>query len=364
MKNFNVENELASIVVDSNTTTFAYDAISIRVKTAHPGGKTSYFPLRQAQVRLFGDWRVEPAHALTDQGFTGHKHNDDLGLVYMNARFYISSIGRFASADTIVPDPMNPQQFNRYTYTLNNPLRFTDPTGHCAQEDHECWHYLENDFCQAVDCNGGDWKTWLIYGQWGTDRPYAFAEPWTIGELGALADQLQMAIDALGQAGINWTQTPLANVKIGLISANRSSYFGIPSLAGEILMTRSQLMNYRTLHHEIGHAFGLQRAFEEATNGGCAIICKRYAAYGTYFREYGRSGNDLFFRAHETWADAFSVFVFTMTYDRTPRSNDTGWSVIDMSLLVVPREGHLDSIMLYMHTTTQNILVSRYGYGR
>ena len=316
----------------------------------------------------FGDWRVEPSHDLTDQGFTGQKHNMDLGLYYYNARFYLPGIGRFASADTIVPDPVNPQQFNRYTYVLNNPLCFTASTGHCAQEDNECWQYLENDFCQAVDCNGNDWKIWLLYGQWGADRHYAFAEPWTKEELAGLAGQLQMAIDALGQAGINWTQTPLASVKIGLTSANSSSYFGIPGFAGEILMTRSQLMNGRTLHHEIGHAFGLQRTFEEATNGGCGIIlCPRYAADGYYFREYGRSGNDLFFRAHETWADAFSVFVFTMTYDRTPRPNDTGWSVIDMSLLVVPherREGHLDSIMLNMHTTTQNILVSRYGYGR
>ncbi len=87
-----------------------------------PGSPTHYLP--------FGDWRVEPSHDLTDQGFTGQKHNMDLGLYYYNARWYLPGVGRFASADTIVPDPMNPQQFNRYTYVLNNPLRFTDPTGH------------------------------------------------------------------------------------------------------------------------------------------------------------------------------------------------------------------------------------------
>ena len=86
------------------------------------GSQASYLP--------FGDWRVEPGHELTDQGFTGQKHNMDLGLYYYNARFFIPGIGRFASADTIVPDPMNPQQFNRYSYVLNNPLRYTDPTGH------------------------------------------------------------------------------------------------------------------------------------------------------------------------------------------------------------------------------------------
>jgi hypothetical protein len=45
----------------------------------------------------FGDWRVEPGHELTDQGFTGHKHNDDLGLIYMNARYYYGfSVGQLS----------------------------------------------------------------------------------------------------------------------------------------------------------------------------------------------------------------------------------------------------------------------------
>jgi hypothetical protein len=48
----------------------------------------------------------------------------------LGARYYDSIIRRFISADTIVSDPANPQSLNRYSYCLNNPLRYTDPTGH------------------------------------------------------------------------------------------------------------------------------------------------------------------------------------------------------------------------------------------
>ncbi len=51
--------------------------------------------------------------------------------MYYNARYYVPGLGRFASADTIVPDPTNPQQYNRYSYVLNSPLNFKDPSGHC-----------------------------------------------------------------------------------------------------------------------------------------------------------------------------------------------------------------------------------------
>jgi RHS repeat-associated protein len=77
---------------------------------------------------------------ITDRGFTGHRHNDGLGLVYMNARYYVGSIGRFASADTIVPDLTNPQSLNRYSYTRNNPIKRIDPTGN-KEED-----------CVYLDC--------------------------------------------------------------------------------------------------------------------------------------------------------------------------------------------------------------------
>jgi len=52
------------------------------------------------------------------------------GLYYYGARWYDSSLGRFAQADTIVPSPGNPQSLNRYAYGLNNPLKYVDPSGH------------------------------------------------------------------------------------------------------------------------------------------------------------------------------------------------------------------------------------------
>ena len=51
--------------------------------------------------------------------------------MYYNARYYDPLVGRFISADTIVPNPTDPQQLNRYTYVTNNPVLYRDPTGHC-----------------------------------------------------------------------------------------------------------------------------------------------------------------------------------------------------------------------------------------
>jgi len=76
----------------------------------------------------FGETRV--GDAPTDRRFTGQRQEAGIGLYDYGARFYSSGLGRFVSADSIIPDPKNPQALNRYSYVLNNPLRFNDPTGH------------------------------------------------------------------------------------------------------------------------------------------------------------------------------------------------------------------------------------------
>jgi len=70
------------------------------------------------------------ANAFTTRGFTGHEHADGLGIIHMNGRIYDPRLGRFLQADPFVQTPRNGQSLNRYTYALNNPLSYTDPSGY------------------------------------------------------------------------------------------------------------------------------------------------------------------------------------------------------------------------------------------
>ncbi len=63
--------------------------------------------------------------------YTGKERDGSTGLYFYEARYYDAALGRFISADTIVPDPLDPQSLNRYTYAANNPVLYNDPSGHC-----------------------------------------------------------------------------------------------------------------------------------------------------------------------------------------------------------------------------------------
>ncbi len=67
--------------------------------------------------------------AQTRQGHTGHEMLDN-GLTHMNGRLYDPVLARFVSADPYIQYPGNLQSYNRYSYALNNPLAFTDPSGY------------------------------------------------------------------------------------------------------------------------------------------------------------------------------------------------------------------------------------------
>jgi len=75
----------------------------------------------------------EPA-LFCGRGFTGHEHLDDFNLVNMNGRMYDPVAGRFLSADNEIRSAGFTQGFNRYSYALNNPLRYIDPSGNANIE--------------------------------------------------------------------------------------------------------------------------------------------------------------------------------------------------------------------------------------
>jgi RHS repeat-associated protein len=84
--------------------------------------------------RSASDWSTlvstTAASGITDRGFTGHEMLENLGLVHMNGRIYDPLLGKFLSADPFIQSPGNLQSYNRYSYVTNNPLSFTDPSGH------------------------------------------------------------------------------------------------------------------------------------------------------------------------------------------------------------------------------------------
>ena len=188
---FDAENRLVSVTVDSQITQFVYDADGKMVKKINPDGSyvlyigsmmeieknssgtsgtetqvTLYYPggavrvitsdtanalyyvlgdqLGSASVVLdasgaitaqtryypFGETRVSTGTLPTDKLFTGQRAMEDLGIYYYGARFYSPSLGRFLSADTIVSGIGNSQAYDRYSYVLNNPIIYIDPTGH------------------------------------------------------------------------------------------------------------------------------------------------------------------------------------------------------------------------------------------
>ncbi|MDT7526245.1 RHS repeat-associated core domain-containing protein [Pseudidiomarina sp. GXY010] len=76
------------------------------------------------QYQPFGDTYEAPSD---DIGYTGHKYDNDLGLSYMQARYYDPVVGRFYSNDPVGFKDIH--SFNRYAYANNNPYKYVDPDG-------------------------------------------------------------------------------------------------------------------------------------------------------------------------------------------------------------------------------------------
>ena len=91
---------------------------------------SSFTALDGMRYKPFGEDRDTGSSLNTDRKFTGQTEDEAAGLYWYASRAYDPAIGRFVSPDAVVPAPGNPQSLNRYSYVYNNPLKYTDPSGH------------------------------------------------------------------------------------------------------------------------------------------------------------------------------------------------------------------------------------------
>ncbi len=101
------------------------DHLGSIVKLTDGNGTTVF----KASYDVWGKQTVTNNTFAFHRGYTGHEHLNEFGLINMNGRMYDPNVGRFLSPDPFVQAPDFSQSFNRYSYCLNNPLIYTDPSG-------------------------------------------------------------------------------------------------------------------------------------------------------------------------------------------------------------------------------------------
>ena len=94
------------------------------------------------------------------RGYTGHEHLPYFGLINMNARLYDPVTTRFLSPDPFVSIPSDYQSWNRYAYCLNNPLKYTDPSGEFFVIDSFLIGLLTGGWKRAKQMAKNDLKLW------------------------------------------------------------------------------------------------------------------------------------------------------------------------------------------------------------
>lgn len=141
---------------------------------------------------------------LLGRGYTGHEHLPWFGLINMNARLYDPMLGRFLSPDPYVQAPDFSQNYNRYSYCLNNPLRYTDENGEfiftllCAiipgaQPLIPAAMYLDAAWMGAAINVAVNWDDIKADGGWGSGKFWAYAGLGAVSGVGAASGNFWVA---------------------------------------------------------------------------------------------------------------------------------------------------------------------------
>ena len=87
----------------------------------------------RAQLTEYDPWgKISRKEGDADPGkrFTGQEFDPEIDLYYYGGRYYDQDLGRFVSPDPFIQEPEEPQNLNRYSYVMNNPVNYIDPSGY------------------------------------------------------------------------------------------------------------------------------------------------------------------------------------------------------------------------------------------
>jgi RHS repeat-associated protein len=196
------------IGTDTNHVAYYYNEDNINSSCALSSGAT---PISQQEVNVYYPFGRTMAGTLqasfqVSRRFTGQILDGETGLYYFNARYYDPELGRFTQPDSRIADLGNPQSYNKYTYCVNNPLRYTDPDGRAPSDWANAWSSVINRGATYVSAGPSHW---IWNGTVGSLNTFVggLAEPLRFGSTaGALsgsghATAGQIALGTLQEAG-------------------------------------------------------------------------------------------------------------------------------------------------------------------
>jgi len=276
----------------------------------------------------FGETRYATGITPTDYRYTGQREEAELGLYFYNARWYDPALGRFIQPDTIVPDPGNPMDWDRYAYVRNNPVNYTDPSGHeVCDEDGNCfdrkgWHAAAGTHFSVI----GTWKK-MIQGRFGIMLGDGGQKTWDQGNLHLMFTSLETindAVDSTLRARVSGAKFTLNNQSVG------GDYHGVTHTqepSGIDFYTKgNNLIRQMNIFHEVGHLLdntnGTWDIYTNAVNSqknpswvgsDKKINPDTLVSLSVYDPNYpqGASARQTYsgFGPSEQWADAFANYV-------------------------------------------------------
>ena len=281
--------------------------------------------VRSTEIRYmpWGTTRYTYGSSPTTFQYTGQRIETSLGLLFYNARFYDPSLARFIQADSIVPGGV--QGLDRYAYAINNPVKYTDPSGHniCDEEgncyDSQGWHAAQGKHFNVFDT----WKK-MIWGKYGVTMSDEGDKGWSAGNLRLIYGGLQNINNSVK----NKLGSFIRGATFTLMEQNSDGqYHGSTHLDGsgiDFYTLGGDALRQMNIYHEVGHLIDF-RSNNKYTNavtneGGPSWVSRDNKINPEALKSLNITNDPNYpsvqarqtyrdFGPSEQWADAFGNFV-------------------------------------------------------